>query len=135
LEKPDVENYDKRVLVIDENLIDLLKAQDSLETSGYKVSKLSGPSGCLAKVDYECPAILLVDISMSRLNAQSLFDGIRNNSEHEDLIIVLFSDLDADTLQELCVEHDFHGYYCKSMGIENLGDFLDNFYDDEASPE
>ena len=67
---------------------------------------------------------------MSRLNAQELFSSVQSSPDHAELIIVLFSDLDAETLRSICVEHDFHGYFCKSMGLHQIGAFLDNFYED-----
>ena len=111
--------------------MDVMEAEKSLRQEGYQVVRLASPAGCIAKIDYERPDILLIDISMSRLNAQELFDSIRRNADHEDLIIVLSSDLDAETLQTMCMEHDFHGYFCKSMGSHQIGSFLNNFFDDD----
>ena len=108
-----------------------MSAERALATAGYSVSRLASPSGCVAKIDYEQPEILLIDIAMARLDAQEIFDNVRQNPDHEDLIIVLYSDLDAETLQAICLEHDFHGYFCKSMGIDGIGGFLDNFYEED----
>jgi DNA-binding NarL/FixJ family response regulator len=93
------------------------------------VSRLSSPHGCVAKIDYEKPDILLIDITMAHLDAGDLFVSVRSNPDHIDLIVVLFCDLDAETLRAMCVEHNFHGYFCKSMGIDQIGAFLDNFYE------
>jgi PleD family two-component response regulator len=123
-------SYRRKVLIIDDNILDVMEAEKYLREAGYDVAKLASPNGCVAKIDYEKPEILLIDISMSRLNAQELFSTVQNSPEHEDLIIVLFSDLDAETLRGICVEHDFHGYFCKSMGLHQIGKFLDNFYEE-----
>ena len=124
-------DQDRKVLIIDENILDVMMAEKALRQSGYHVTRLASASGCIAKIDYEKPEILLIDISMSRLDPQELFEDIKKNPEHEELIVVLYSDLDAETLQAICVEHDFHGYFCKSMGIGQIGSFLDNFYDED----
>ncbi|MBN1947648.1 MAG: response regulator [Bradymonadales bacterium] len=118
----------KKVLVIDDNILDVMEVEKYLLAAGYEVSKLASAHGCVAKLDYERPDILLVDIAMKHLNAQELFDSIRHSREHEELIVVLFSDLEAETLQSICVEHDFHGYFSKSIGLDQIGAFLDNFY-------
>ena len=122
----------KKVLIIDNNILDVMEAEKYLAESGYEVSKLASPSGCIAKLDYDRPDILLIDISMPHLNAQELFDSVRHNREHEDLIVVLFSDLEAETLQSICIEHDFHGYFSKSIGLDQISAFLDNFYDENS---
>jgi PleD family two-component response regulator len=122
----------KKVLIIDDNILDVMEAEKYLRDAGYDVSKLASPSGALAKLDYDRPDVLLVDISMAHLNAQELFDAVRKSREHEDLIVILFSDLEAETLQSICVEHDFHGYFSKTIGLDQIGAFLDNFYEDEG---
>jgi PleD family two-component response regulator len=123
-------NLSKKVLIIDENILDVMEAEKHLRSAGYEVAKLASPHGCVAKIDYEKPDILLIDISMARLNAQSLFEALHESPDHEELIVVLFSDLDAENLRAICVEHDFHGYFCKSMGIDQIARFLDNFYEE-----
>lgn len=123
-------NDTRKVLIIDDNILDVMAAEKVLARNGYDVVKLASPHGCLAKIDFERPEVLLVDISMPKLNAQELFEAIQQSPEHEDLIIVLFSELDAETLLEICVEHDFHGYFCKSIGIDQVGTFLDQFFEE-----
>ncbi len=122
---------EQKVLIIDENLMDVMEAETSLRREGYQVVRLASPAGCIAKLDYERPDILLIDISMSHFNSQEFFDSLRRNPDHEELIVVLTSNLDAETLQAMCLEHDFHGYFCKSMGNHQVGSFLNNFYEDE----
>ena len=43
-------------------------------------------------------------------------------------VVVLFSDLDAPTLQAMCMDNDIHGYFSKSMDIRRIGEFLEQFY-------
>ncbi len=121
----------RRVMILDENVLDVINAHRALKERGYEVVRMSSPNGALAKLDFERPEILLLDITMNRLNAKALLKAVRNEPDFEELIIVLFSNLDADSLQDLCVEHDIHGYYCKSMGIKEVGAFLDKFYEGE----
>ncbi len=121
----------RKVMILDSNVLDVMKASRYLGVAGYDVIKMSTPHGALAKLDYERPDILLLDITMPRLNVQGLLQSIHENAAYEDLIVVLLSDLDAETLQRYCMENDIHGYYCKSMDITKLSDFLDNFYEED----
>lgn len=125
----DQETPVRRVMIIDDHVLDVMKAQRALKAAGYEVVRLSTPHGALAKLEYEQPEILLVDITMKRLNPAALLEAIRAAPEYEDLIVVIFSDMDAETLQNYCMDHDVHGYYCKSMDIEKVPAFLDNFYE------
>jgi hypothetical protein len=65
---------------------------------------------------------------------QELLDGVKSDPGLEDLVVVLFSDLDATTLQAMCVDHDIHGYYSKSMDIDRVGEFLQQFYAEGEEP-
>ncbi len=125
-----VRSGSRKVMVVDENVLDVMKTEASLRRGGYDVVKMSTPSGVSAKLDYERPEILLLDVTMARLNVGALMDELRAAPEHAELIVVLLSDLDAEVLQQWCREYDIHGYYCKSMDLTRIAEFLDNFYED-----
>ncbi len=125
---------EQKVLLIDSNIMDVLRAERSLSAAGFLVARLTTPNGTLAKIEYERPDALLLDITMSRLNVQELLDGVKSDPSLEDLVVVLFSDLDAGTLQSMCVDHDLHGYYSKSMDIDRVGEFLQQFYAEDEEP-
>lgn len=120
----------RKVMILDDHILDVMQAETALRKGGYDVVKMSSPHGVLAKLDYERPEILLLDVTMERINVRGILESLRMSPEHEDLIVVLFSDLEADELQEWCREHDIHGYYCKSMDISRVPEFLDNFYEE-----
>jgi len=125
---------EQKVLLIDSNIMDVLRAERSLSAAGFVVARLTTPNGALAKIEFERPDALLLDITMSRLNVQELLDGVKSDPALEDLVVVLFSDLDATTLQAMCVDHDMHGYYSKSMDIDRVGEFLQQFYAEGEEP-
>ena len=119
---------ERKVMIIDDDIISLMKAEELLVSNGYTVVKLASAHGCLAKLDYERPDVLLVDIQMSRLAADDLLDSVRASPEHQELIIVLYSDMDAEELEEICHAKDINGYFCKSMELVLLGEFIDQFF-------
>lgn len=120
----------RKVMVLDDNLMDVITTERSLRLGGYEVVKLINPNGVLAKLDYERPDILLVDMDMGNLDIHRLLASIRDAVELEEMIVVLFSNRDAEFLQQWCIDNDLHGYYSKSMDIEQIAAFLDNFYED-----
>lgn len=119
----------RKVMVLDDNIMDVMEAEKHLETGGYEVVTLTTPNGALSKIDYERPEILLLDIEMPRLNVDDLLETLRSNAEYDDLVIVLYSDMEAEALQKICIENDINGYFCKSMDVSQIGSFLDNFYE------
>lgn len=119
----------RKVMVLDENLMDVMKAEKHLRAGGYDVVTLTTPNGALSKIDYERPEVLLLDYEMPRLNVHDLLETLRANEDYEDLVIVLYSDMDAEKLQKICIDNDINGYFCKSMDITQIADFLNQFYE------
>lgn len=119
----------RKVMVLDDNIMDVMKAEKHLKGGGYEVVTLTTPNGALSKIDYERPEILLLDFEMPRLNVHDLLETLRSNPDYDDLVIVLYSDMDAEKLQKICIDNDINGYFCKSMDITQIADFLDNFYE------
>ena len=118
-----------KVLIVDDNILDVMNAEKHLEEGGYEVVRLASPNGTLSKIDYEQPDVLMVDIEMDRLNADDLIETLRNAPDYSDLVVVAYSDMEADELQDYCVEKDINGYFCKSMDVTQIAEFLDNFFD------
>lgn len=118
----------RKVMVLDDNIISLMIAEELLVEHGYDVVKMSAPHGCIAKLDYEMPDVLLIDVAMPRLAADDLLDQIRASHDHEDLVIVLYSDMAAEELEKLCHAKDVNGYFCKSMDVSRLPAFIDRFF-------
>ncbi len=125
----------RRVMILDDQILDVLRAEKALKAAGYEVKKLTTPHGALAKIEFEQPELLLLNITMSRLNVTALLGSLRASPDYQDLIVVLFSDMEAEELQQYCLDNDIHGYYCKSMNIDKIAEFIDNFYDEEDFAE
>lgn len=120
-----------KVLILDNNLMDVITVEQALVESGYQVEKLTSPNGVLAKIDYERPDVLLINPWMPRLDAIDIIQTLGGAPEFEEMVLVAIGDSDAATLQAFCIEHDLHGYFSKSMDLSGLGHFLDNFFVEE----
>lgn len=119
----------RKVMVLDDNVLDVLKVEKVLKAANYEVSTLLSPAGALAKIEFELPDVLLVELSTKNLNIDALMNELRAGSLLNEMAIVAFSGLDPEFLQSWCIQHDVNGYYSKSMGIENVDTFLNNFFE------
>lgn len=119
----------RKVMVLDDNILEVMEVEEHLKNGGYQVVTLSSPHGVLSKIDYEQPEILLMDMRMPRLNMDELLSDLRGSEDYEDLVIVLFSDMKAEVLQQYCINNGINGYFCRSMDITQIAAFLDNFYE------
>lgn len=118
----------RKVMILDDNIISVLVVEDLLTKHGYQVVKMTAPTSCIAKINYEAPDVLLIDIKMPRLSPDDLIEALHRLPEHDDLIIVLYSDLPAAELERICHEKDINGYFCKSMELARLPEFIDCFF-------
>ena len=91
----------RKIMLVDDNIISMMVTDEVLTSHGYRVSKTTSPNGCIAKVEYEEPDVLLVDVEMSRLAIDDLFSSLVNNDEHPDLIVVIFSNMEPAELEKL----------------------------------
>lgn len=119
----------RKVLILDDNIIDVMEVEEYLAKGGYEVVHLASPNGAMSKIEYETPEILLIDIKMGRLNVSDLLGTLCETTEFEEMVIVAFSDMEADELHQFCVDNELNGYFCKSMDVSQIAEFLNNFYE------
>ena len=118
----------RKIMLVDDNIISMMVTADVLSSHGYTVVQTTSPNGCVAKLDYESPDILLVDIKMPRLAFDDLIRSIQSSNDHAALIVVLFSSGDPREMEQICLDKDIHGYFCKEMDTSRLPEYIDYFF-------
>ena len=122
-------NEDKRkVMLIDDNIISLMVTAEVLTTHGYVVAKTASAKGCVAKLEYELPDIVLVDPTMPQLGIDRLLEAINADDLDKNIAIVLFSDRPLKELEETCKSKNMNGYFSKSIEVTRLPEFIDVFF-------
>jgi signal transduction histidine kinase/CheY-like chemotaxis protein len=82
------------VLIIDDDVNTHKLAKKALEDSGLEVTAcFDGESG-LAEIERRCPAVVIVDLLMPRLDGFNLIERLRRNQELVMLPIVVWTNLD-----------------------------------------
>jgi CheY-like chemotaxis protein len=123
-----METEKRKIMLVDDNIISMMVTADILSAHGYAVVQTTSPNGCVAKLDYESPDVLLVDVTMPRLAFDDLVRNIQSAKEHANLIVVLFSSGDPQKLEQMCMDKDIHGYFCKEMDVTRLPEYVDYFF-------
>ncbi len=119
----------RKVLILDADIMTVMDVEEYLDQGGYQVVHLSSPAGAISKIEYEQPDVLLLDIEMDRLDVDDLLQTLQSDTDSEELVIVAFSDVPAEELQQYCMEKELNGYFCKSMDITQIAEFLNNFFE------
>ena len=51
----------RKVLIIDSNILDVLRAEKTLQAAGFSVGRLTTPHGALAKIEYDRTFSTVID--------------------------------------------------------------------------
>ena len=123
-----METDKRKIMLLDDNIISMMVTADVLKAHGYEVVQTTSPNGSIAKLDYELPDVLLVDVDMPRLAFDDILRSIQQTDEHGELVVILFSSRSPKELNELCETKDLHGYFSKKMDVTRLAEYVDYFF-------
>lgn len=123
---------DARILVVDDNEMNLLVASKLLKNTQMKVDTVSSGYGCLGKVnEYKYDAILM-DIKMPELDGEETLKSIRegNSLNKHTPIIALTADAVAGVEQKY-LDEGFDSYISKPIDASKLESSLEEFVKDK----
>ena len=102
------------ILVVDDSDVVLTVTRTLLEAVGYRVLTHSGPAGCVAVILQEKPDLVLIDVNMPKLGGETIVKLFGKAQPNSETIILLFSTLSADQLEQRAQASGAHGYIRKT---------------------
>src|SRR6478735_4880157 len=102
------------ILVVDDSDVVLTVTRTLLEASGYRVLTHSGPAGCVAVILQEKPDLVLIDVNMPKLGGETIVKLFGKAQPNSETIILLFSTLSADQLEQRARAAGAHGFIRKT---------------------
>jgi CheY-like chemotaxis protein len=102
------------ILVIDDSDVVLAVTKTLLEAVGYRVLTHSGSAGCVAVILQEKPDLVLIDVNMPKLGGETIVKLFGKAQPNSETIILLFSTLSADQLEQRAQASGAHGYIRKT---------------------
>ena len=118
----------RKVMLIDDNIISLMVTAEVLTTHGYEVSKTASAKGCVAKLEYELPDVILVDPAMPQLVLDHIMTAVNDDELEKKVAVVLFSDRPTQELFDTCKSKNMNGYFSKSIEVTRLPEYIDVFF-------
>lgn len=89
----------KRIMVVDDDEMNLKMAEFILKQKSYMVIKVSSGMECLTQIKKDIVDLILLDIEMPILNGMSTLEKLRETKEGKDVpVIFLTADADSDTV-------------------------------------
>ena len=107
-----------KILVIDDNDMDIEMVEFRLESAGHRVIIADSPLGVSALVTKEKPDLALVDLNMPALRGDNVCKVLRKYGLVESTAIVLHSSEDEEKLAQIAVECGADGYIQKGATKE-----------------
>lgn len=105
----DGEKMGKRIVVVDDDSMNLRMAEFILQKDGYEVCKLESGAACLDYLEKDIPDMILLDVQMPIMDGFATLEAIRAKEENANIpIAFLTASADENTVEK-----------AKMLGVEN----------------
>ncbi len=115
------------ILVVDDDAINLMVIEQMLDTSGYPVVSAVDGVDAVEKAALLRPALVLMDISMPRMNGIDAAIAIRKQSGAQCPKIVAVTANVTDRQREACRTAGFDGFLAKPVDMAGLLSMVGEF--------
>lgn len=93
----------KRILVVDDDAMNLKMAEFILKQKNYEVVKANSGMNCLATLLNEQVDLILLDIEMPVMNGMVTLERIKSNPDYQKIpVMFLTASADMDSVKEAC---------------------------------
>jgi chemosensory pili system protein ChpA (sensor histidine kinase/response regulator) len=108
------------VLVVDDSITVRRVTQRFLRREGYRVALAADGLQAMEQVAQECPALILSDIEMPRMNGFDLVRALRADARYKDLPVVMITSRMATKHRELAEQLGVNHYLGKPYSEDEL---------------
>jgi CheY-like chemotaxis protein len=118
-----------KILIVDDNKINLLVAQRMVAAAGYETLCAEGGREAVAVYDKERPDLILMDLSMPEMDgfeAASEIMGLQEGDEVKAPIIAMTAH-SARTHKDKCLDAGFRGFLEKPVKFDETAKALAHF--------
>jgi two-component system cell cycle response regulator DivK len=109
-----------RVLIVDDNPLNLELAKEVLEGAGYAVRQAASGAEALAAVRQELPQIILMDIGMPQMDGYAVLKALRGGLATASIPVVAVTSYAMAGDERRAREAGFDGYIPKPIDVRNL---------------
>ncbi len=114
-----------KVLVVDDHNDNLTLISLALQEKGYRVSTAVNGEDAVSVALLVLPQLILMDISMPKLDGIGATRVIRGEGKIKDVPIVILTALDDDQFRREANEAGADGYFTKPIDFPRLNAFMD----------
>lgn len=94
----------RKVLVVDDNIMNLIVAESILEQNGYEISRAESGEECLAVLQKETPDLILLDITMPEMSGFELMEILQKSKKTRKIPVIFLTGDRSEETEEKCFE-------------------------------
>ncbi len=125
--KPSIKTPDSKILIVDDDDINLDIASAMLKETQIKISTASSGAECIQKLEREKFDIVLLDCMMPEMSGKETLDKIRTDKIADETPIIAFTADNGNDPSEYFLAEGFDGYLLKPMALKKMERLLIDF--------
>lgn len=116
-------NNDYRILIVDDNIVNLKVTRAMLIKSGFNVDTADSGEQAIEKIEQDPPDLILMDIQMPGMDGLETTRRLRENRKTNELIIGLTANISLSD-KEKCLAAGMNDYLTKPISMMKLSECL-----------
>jgi CheY-like chemotaxis protein len=122
----------KRILLVEDDFINMRLAQYILEGEGYTVLKATTAQEALEQIESSLPNLILMDVQLPDMNGMTLVRRLRENAVTRDVTILALTARAMKGDRERILQMGCNGYISKPIELKDFIDTVGRFINQGA---
>jgi two-component system cell cycle response regulator DivK len=118
---------DKKILLVEDDFINMRLAQHILEVEGYTVLKAATAKEALEQIESSLPDLILMDVQLPDMNGMTVVRVLRENIRTRGTPILALTACAMKGDKERILQMGCDGYISKPIDVQEFIDTLEKF--------
>ena len=127
--------YSKRILLVEDDFMNMRLAQHILEGEGYTVIKAATGNEALTQVESSFPDLILMDAQLPDMDGMTVVRILRENVITRDITILALTACAMKGDQERMLRMGCDGYISKPIDVQDFIDTVSRFLSSKTKAE
>jgi signal transduction histidine kinase/ActR/RegA family two-component response regulator len=121
------------VLIIEDNLPNMMMAQELLEIAGYQTLQAEDADKGIALARQHRPDLILMDMHLPIRNGYEASRILKSDPQTQDITIVAFTAMAMDDEKEKAINHGCSGVISKPIDVDHFAETISGFIQQKAN--
>jgi len=118
---------DKRILLVEDDFMNMRLAQHILEVEGYTVFKAATAREALEQIESTLPDLILIDVQLPDMNGMTVVRVLRENTKTRGTAILALTACAMKGDRERILQMGCDGYISKPINVQDFINTLRKF--------